>query len=275
MQVLVLAVQNAVDYADLGVATSGATLFRFIGGSLGTAVFGAIFTNRLTHELMGAAPQAASQQGRLSPDQLRALPSGARHAYEIAFVNALSTVFVVAACVAAVAFLLSLLLPEVPLRGTAAASGPRDHFAVPRDDNSQAEIEHALSVLARRDTRRRFVERVIADAGVDIEPLEAWTLARIDEGLGDDPAALGRRIDVDPSRVEGAEATLRRRGLVADGLVLTESGHEVLDRLHAARRERLAQLLDGWSHERHEELVGVLQRMASDLSAERPVATSR
>jgi DNA-binding MarR family transcriptional regulator len=203
------------------------------------------------------------------------LPSGARHAYEIAFVNALSTVFVVAACVAAVAFLLSLLLPEVPLRGTAAASGPRDHFAVPRDDNSQAEIEHALSVLARRDTRRRFVERVIADAGVDIEPLEAWTLARIDEGLGDDPAALGRRIDVDPSRVEGAEATLRRRGLVADGLVLTESGHEVLDRLHAARRERLAQLLDGWSHERHEELVGVLQRMASDLSAERPVATSR
>jgi Na+/melibiose symporter-like transporter len=48
MQVLVLAVQNAVDYSDLGVATSGATLFRSIGGSLGTAVLGAIFSNRLS-----------------------------------------------------------------------------------------------------------------------------------------------------------------------------------------------------------------------------------
>jgi predicted MFS family arabinose efflux permease len=44
MQVLVLAVQNAVDYKDLGVATSGATLFRSIGGSVGTAVLGSIFS---------------------------------------------------------------------------------------------------------------------------------------------------------------------------------------------------------------------------------------
>ena len=47
MQVLVLAVQNAVPYEQLGVATSGATLFRSIGGSLGTAILGAIFANRL------------------------------------------------------------------------------------------------------------------------------------------------------------------------------------------------------------------------------------
>src|SRR5271170_4325547 len=56
MQVLILAVQNAVDYADLGVATSGATLFRSIGGSLGTAVLGAIFSNRLTSELRSVFP---------------------------------------------------------------------------------------------------------------------------------------------------------------------------------------------------------------------------
>ncbi|HTW11626.1 MAG TPA: MDR family MFS transporter, partial [Solirubrobacteraceae bacterium] len=47
MQVLVLAVQNAVDYEDLGVATSGATLFRSIGGSVGTAILGSIFSSRL------------------------------------------------------------------------------------------------------------------------------------------------------------------------------------------------------------------------------------
>ena len=59
MQVLVLAVQNAVDYAELGVATSGATLFRSMGGSLGTAVLGAIFTNRL----VGRARRHARRRG--------------------------------------------------------------------------------------------------------------------------------------------------------------------------------------------------------------------
>ena len=51
MPVLVLAVQNAVDYRDLGVATSGATLFRSVGGSLGVSLFGAIFAAGLTSEL--------------------------------------------------------------------------------------------------------------------------------------------------------------------------------------------------------------------------------
>lgn len=54
MQVLVLVVQNAVTYEDLGVATSGATFFRSIGASFGVAVFGTIFTNRLTDKLAAA-----------------------------------------------------------------------------------------------------------------------------------------------------------------------------------------------------------------------------
>jgi hypothetical protein len=51
MQVLVIAVQNVVPYADLGAATSGATFFRSIGGSFGTAVFGAIFASQLKTNL--------------------------------------------------------------------------------------------------------------------------------------------------------------------------------------------------------------------------------
>ena len=54
MQVLVIAVQNAVDYSDLGAATGGATFFRSIGGSFGTAVFGAIFANVLPGNLASA-----------------------------------------------------------------------------------------------------------------------------------------------------------------------------------------------------------------------------
>ena len=77
MQVLVLAVQNAVDYAELGVATSGATLFRSMGGSLGTAVLGAIFTNRLTHELSGSP---AAQVGSATIDRARCSGSRPRSA---------------------------------------------------------------------------------------------------------------------------------------------------------------------------------------------------
>ena len=66
MQVLVLAVQNAVDYADLGVATSSASLFRSMGGSLGTAALGAVFTARLTTELAGT-PAARVSGGNANP----------------------------------------------------------------------------------------------------------------------------------------------------------------------------------------------------------------
>ncbi len=54
IQVLVIAVQNSADYADLGAATSGVTFFRSIGGAFGVSVFGAIFSNRLASELASA-----------------------------------------------------------------------------------------------------------------------------------------------------------------------------------------------------------------------------
>jgi MFS family permease len=57
MQVLVLAAQNSVDHSQISVATSGSTLFRQIGGSIGVAAFGAIFTNRLAGELAALPPR--------------------------------------------------------------------------------------------------------------------------------------------------------------------------------------------------------------------------
>jgi MFS family permease len=78
MQVLVLAIQNAVDYSDLGVATSGATLFRSIGSSLGVSAFGAIFSNRLAanlpHYLPAAAAAAIPPGTRIRPVELEQLP---------------------------------------------------------------------------------------------------------------------------------------------------------------------------------------------------------
>ena len=66
MQVLVLIVQNAVPYSELGVATSGATFFRSIGGSFGTAIFGAIFSNVLVGNLTKHLGSAKLPSG-LSP----------------------------------------------------------------------------------------------------------------------------------------------------------------------------------------------------------------
>lgn len=67
MQVLVLATQNAVPHADLGVATSGATFFRSLGGAMGVAVFGAL----LTHRLRDTIPAQLKAAG-VSADQMPA-----------------------------------------------------------------------------------------------------------------------------------------------------------------------------------------------------------
>ncbi len=66
MQVLVLVVQNAVPYSELGVATSGATFFRSIGGSFGTAIFGAIFSNVLVGNLVRHLGRFEAAQRRVN-----------------------------------------------------------------------------------------------------------------------------------------------------------------------------------------------------------------
>jgi EmrB/QacA subfamily drug resistance transporter len=123
MQVLVLVVQNDAPPRDVGVATSTATFFRSMGGSLGVALFGAVFASRLTHELaaLPAAVAARFSGGvNISPAQVHALPAGVRREFVLAFVDALQPVFLVGAGVTALAFLLSFMLPEVPLRATPA-----------------------------------------------------------------------------------------------------------------------------------------------------------
>ena len=123
MQVLVLAAQNAVDYRDLGVATSGATLFRLIGGSVGTAVLGAIFASRLHDNLARALPNSATADAgaNVSPGAIAALEPGIRQLYMEGFTYSLDRIFLVASFIGLAGFVLSWLLPEKPLRDTVAA----------------------------------------------------------------------------------------------------------------------------------------------------------
>jgi EmrB/QacA subfamily drug resistance transporter len=117
MQVLVLAVQNSVDHRLMGVATSGAMLFRQIGGSIGVALFGAIFANRLGGNLAERLPGVGLPKAA-NPEAVQHLPPAIHHAYVSAFAASLQPVFVVAAAVGVAAFLLTWLLREMPLRHT-------------------------------------------------------------------------------------------------------------------------------------------------------------
>ena len=131
MQVLVLAVQNAVDYKHLGVATSGSTLFRQIGGSIGVAAFGAVFVNRLHAEIAKLLPPGVELPAAANPGAIKHLPPAVHDPYVHAFAAALRPVFLVAAAVSVLAFVLSWLLREIPLRKTSAADAAKEAAAEP------------------------------------------------------------------------------------------------------------------------------------------------
>ena len=97
MQVLVLAVQNAVDRSVMGVATSGSTMFRQIGGSIGVALFGTIFASRVHVELAHRLPAGTRVPKTINPEGIKHLPPTAHVAFQDAFAAALHPVFLTAA----------------------------------------------------------------------------------------------------------------------------------------------------------------------------------
>lgn len=116
MQVLILAAQNAVSARDIGVATAGSNMFRQIGGSIGLSLFGALFASRLSAGMGESLPAGASGPGTLGLSTIAQLPPDMLGPVLAAFVSALQAVFVVAAAISALAFLLSWFLRELPLR---------------------------------------------------------------------------------------------------------------------------------------------------------------
>jgi MFS family permease len=122
MQTIVTAVQNAVEYRDLGTSTSATTFFRQMGGTIGAAVFGAILANRLSLHLaeqLGPAALAAPNNRAINTNNLQAiqvLPEPMKTSVLTAFTLALDDVFRVGVPVVVLALLVALFLKEVPLR---------------------------------------------------------------------------------------------------------------------------------------------------------------
>ncbi len=121
MQILVTAVQNAVDPSDLGAATAGANFFRSIGGSFGTAIFGALYVNQLPHALRAGLSHYPISAGMLAPESftpagLAKLPAPLHATVLHAIATTIQGIYQWATPVGAIAVLLSLTLPEIKLR---------------------------------------------------------------------------------------------------------------------------------------------------------------
>jgi Mn-dependent DtxR family transcriptional regulator len=181
MQVLVLIVQNTVDFSDLGVATSGVTFFRTIGSSFGAAVFGSLFNNFLHDKLgealarSGAPPEAAA-----SPEALHKLPAEVAAPIVSAYAQALDHVFFYAAPIAVVGFLLALMLKQVPLRNNAVSTAADlgEGFAMPTTASPDQLLENAVGRLIRQSSGmqlRALTER--PDCKLDIARL--WALLQV------------------------------------------------------------------------------------------------
>ncbi|MEU3031964.1 DHA2 family efflux MFS transporter permease subunit [Streptomyces incarnatus] len=276
MQVLVLIVQNAVSYEDLGVATSGATFFRSIGASFGVAIFGTVFASRLADKLTAAfagvrlPPGVNADTLKADPRGIAALPPALRPAALHAYASSITDVFVYAAPVALLGFLLAWLLKEDPLRGSVTAPDVSETLPPnPVERSSYDEVCRALSVLGTREGRREIYRDITERAGYDLLPATSWLLLRIRRGGSVEPGALAERSPVPLEAVMAAARQVEERRLAERrglDLYLTATGREVAERLAVAREESLAELLgDWWQPGRSTDLVRLVRELSTEL----------
>ncbi|MFI8892508.1 MDR family MFS transporter [Streptomyces paradoxus] len=280
MQVLVLIVQNAVPYEDLGVATSGATFFRSIGASFGVAVFGTVFAGRLGEQLTDAfrgvrlPPGVSVDALEADPRGIAALPPGLRPPALHAYAVSITDVFLYAAPVALLGFVLAWFLKEDRLRGSVTAPDVTETLASnPVQRSSYDEVCRALSVLGTRAGRREIYRKITARAGYDLLPATSWLLLRMRRYGSVEPGVLADTMPVPLTVImEAARQAEERRLAVRRGvdMVLTEQGREVAGRLAEAREESLAELLgDWWGPDRPTDLERLVRELNGELCGSR------
>ena len=255
----------------LGVATSGSTLFRQIGGAIVVSIFGAIFANRLTTELAARLPHGVHVPAAANPTVVHHLPDAIRQPYVEAVTAALTPIFLAAAGFAIAAFLLTWLLREVPLRATAASEGIGESFASPREDRSDRELERILSSIASGRARTDIYRRIVEESRVELTPAEVWLLGRL-ATIGTLDHAQSR--STTPEEVAELTAGLLHRGYLtidpADGaLGLSDRGRQAHAALVEAGRATLTSIAADIDPP-EEEVAEILRRLAVSLLADMP-----
>jgi len=279
LQVLTVAVQNAVPYEELGTATSGVTFFRMIGGSFGTAVFGAIFANLVVRNVLHALHLTTAPRGFSlntdNPAAIHKLPAAAQAGVVQGIAHTIQTMFLIGVPIAFVAFLLSWTLPELALRKSIRTSEPAENLGIPAPRTSLEELRLLLERAASRENRGELYGLLAARAGLDLQPRAVWLLYRLADREATSAEAVSARLKVDPDVLrEGVDA------LVAAGLVvrvgeggsrtvaLTPEGEEAIEKLTIARRQSLTEVLEGWDPEEHPEVVEMIRQLAHALLAD-------
>jgi EmrB/QacA subfamily drug resistance transporter len=132
LPVLVLAVQNSVRPGDIGAATSANNYFRQIGGSVGAAVFGTLFADRLAKRLSAELPRGAllPDPQSVTPQLVRTLPAPVRDGYVAAYAEAMPRIFLYLVPVLVLGFLFAFLLKEKPLVTQHGPAAPAAHDPV-------------------------------------------------------------------------------------------------------------------------------------------------
>jgi EmrB/QacA subfamily drug resistance transporter len=245
MQVLVLAVQNAVDYRDLGTATSGATFFRSIGSSVGVAIFGSVFNGQLTHHLAARVPTIE------------------------AYVLSIHAVFLSAVPVGLLAFVLSWLIPEVKLRGAASQPDIGEAFALPSDRNSHEELRTMLwRALGRENILRAY--GLLADrTGAGLTPGQTWMVSRVAVDGTEAVAAMAATSHTPVETVHRVAGELQTKGLVtvADGTVtITAEGQAVANALRDTAHRALRRLVDEWPGADQPDVTDLVNEIVTRLS---------
>lgn len=130
MQTIVIALQNSVEFRDLGVATSANTFFRSIGATMGVALFGTVYASRLAHNLpIEIEKLRASNPAALvgaTPEKFEALKENTAVLQTFtpelqagiinAFVNSFHVVFLTSVPITIIGFFIAFMLRETPLR---------------------------------------------------------------------------------------------------------------------------------------------------------------
>ena len=282
MQVLVLAVQNAVQYRDLGAATSGATFFRSIGSSVGVSVFGAVFAGQLSGRLATGAPAGATGEcsGKAlgeSSLELSHCPAPVEAWFIDAYAGSIQVVFAAAVPIAAIAFLLAWFLPEVKLRTATKQAPLAATFAMPQQTSSLQELMIAIAQVISTDDRKRVYQRLADAAGCDLGPGAAWMVWRLHVHGPSELDSLASDVGVDATKLGRVLETLLAehlavRGDQSEGAAegagkarLTDEGEALALRLRSAVREYLVSLLNDWAPEDQKELHEAIDHIAGLL----------
>ncbi|MEV1022905.1 MDR family MFS transporter [Streptomyces sp. NPDC050264] len=191
MQVLTIAVQNTVEYADLGTATSGVTFFRTLGSSFGTAVFGTIYANTLKPNLADGVAEAARAgtgidpaalaKAAQNPEGLHALPAAARAPIVEAYADSLHTVFLWTVPVAVIGFLVALFLKQVQLRDSArmGSSDMGEGFAQPTTGDPAHLLERTVGTIVKT-TDLETARRILTASDTRLDIAGAWAVMQVE-----------------------------------------------------------------------------------------------